>query len=221
MWAARPPVIALAALAALMSLLAAAGCGSSSSARSSSSTTQGASSRRAAPPAQTPGGGAGGTITLPTPAPTGQPASPAAVRVIRGWSDTLRHGDVQGAGRFFALPSRLINGPDANGAVTVLTIRSRAEAAAANAGLPCGATFVSADQRGSYVNALFGLGSRPGLGGDCQGASGRARARVNFVISGGLIVEWIRAPDEPGDNPQPGGGGQPPAGQPPTSAPAV
>ncbi len=28
-------------------------------------------------------------------------------------------------------------------------------------------------------------------------------ARTNFVIKGGRIVEWIRAPDDPGDNKQP------------------
>jgi hypothetical protein len=53
--------------------------------------------------------------------------------------------------------------------MVALTIRTRAEAIAANAGLLCG----------------VGVGQT---------------ARTNLVIRNGLIVEWIRAPDLPGDN---------------------
>jgi hypothetical protein len=96
----------------------------------------------------------------------------------------------------------MINGPDAAGDMVLLTIRTRDEAIAANAGLPCGARFISADQRGRYVNALFRLTNRPGPGGGCGGGIGQT-ARTNLVISHGLIVEWIRAPDDPGDNGSP------------------
>ena len=48
------------------------------------------------------------TVTVPAVAP-GRAARarrrPSATRVIRGWSDTLRRGDVDGAARYFALPS--------------------------------------------------------------------------------------------------------------------
>jgi hypothetical protein len=128
------------------------------------------------------------------------PADPAAVSVIQAWSSALRHGDVRGAARYFALPSTFIIGPDPSGEVPVITIRTRAEAAAANATLPCGAVFISADQRGRYVNALFRLTDRPGPGGGCGTGTGQV-ARTNFVISGGRIVQWIRAPDDPGDHP--------------------
>jgi hypothetical protein len=137
---------------------------------------------------------------LPTPGPTGVPAAPDAVNVIRAWSDALRRGDVRGAAGYFALPSVMINGSDTGGSALLITITTAAQAEAANETLPCGAQFVSADRRGRYVNALFRLTGRPGPGGsDCGGGVGQT-ARTNFVINQGRIVEWIRAPDDPGDN---------------------
>jgi hypothetical protein len=118
--------------------------------------------------------------------------------VIVAWSSALRHGDVSGAARYFALPSEFINGPDASGDTPVITIRTRAEAAAVNATLPCGAQFVSADQRGRYINALFRLTDRPGQGGGCGSGAGQL-ARTNFVIKDGRISQWLRAPNDPGD----------------------
>jgi hypothetical protein len=141
------------------------------------------------------------------------------VGVIKAWSDALRHGDIAGAARYFAVPSVMINGPDANGDAIVIKIQSRAEAEAANETLPCGAKFISADQRGRYTNALFRLTNRPGPGGGCGAGTGLT-ARTNFIISARRIVEWIRAPDDPGDNaaptqpapgPPPGGTGAGPA----------
>lgn len=157
--------------------------------------------------------------TLPTPGPTGRPANPAAVKVIRAWSSALRRGDVRTAARYFALPSEFINGADATGNTPVIAIHTMAEAAAVNATLPCGAVFISADQRGRYVNALFRLTDRPGPGGGCGSGAGQ-KARTNFVVTGGHIVEWFRAPQDPGDNqggtPPPGSGTPPPgSGSPP------
>jgi hypothetical protein len=134
-----------------------------------------------------------GTPTIPSPSPTGVAPDPGAVSVIRGWADALRRGDVVAAARYFALPSEMING-------VVIRIHSVAQAAYANATLPCGARFISAEMRGRYVTALFRLTGRPGAGGsDCGGGAGQT-ARTNFVIADGRIVEWIRAPDDPGDN---------------------
>lgn len=147
----------------------------------------------------------GGSGFVPAPSPTGDAASSAAIAVIRGWADALRRGDVHAAGGYFALPSEMIPGPDSKGDAIVLTLRTRAQADAAQLALPCGARFVSADQRGKYVNALFRLTGRSGPGGsDCGSGSGLT-ARTNFVIAHGRILQWIRAPDDPGDNhsPQP------------------
>jgi ABC-type phosphate transport system substrate-binding protein len=167
-----------------------AGCGSSGPRTSAKSP---------APASGSPGGAGSGTQTIPTPAPTGIPPDPAAVRVIRAWSSALRGGDVRRAAAYFALPSVMVNGVGSNGALSVTAIRTRVAADAANASLPCGAQFISADQRGRYVNALFVLTDRPGRGGGCGSGIGQT-ARTNFVIGAGRIVEWIRAPDDPGDN---------------------
>jgi hypothetical protein len=121
------------------------------------------------------------------------------VSVIKAWADALRRGDVRGAARYFALPSVMINGTDSAGEALVITIGTSDQAVEANASLPCGAQLISTDQRGRFVNALFRLTGRPGPGGtDCGGGVG-STARTNFVISHGRIVEWLRAPSDPGD----------------------
>jgi hypothetical protein len=140
------------------------------------------------------------------------------VQVIKAWSSALRHGNVHGAAGYFALPSQFVNGGDASGNVLVVTIRTRAEAAAINATLPCGAVFLSADQRGRYVNALFRLTDRPGPGGGCGSGSGQV-ARPNFVITAGRIVDWYRAPSDPGDAKRGAAPAAPPTPQPAPSAP--
>jgi hypothetical protein len=122
------------------------------------------------------------------------------VSVIRGWSDALRSGDVRTAARYFALPSVMINGTNTAGQALLITIDTRAQAQGANSTLPCGARLISTDQRGRYVNALFRLTGRPGPGGSDCGDGAGTTARTNFVIRHGQIAEWIRAPDDPGDN---------------------
>jgi len=141
------------------------------------------------------------------------------VSVIRGWSGALLRGEVGRAAAYFALPSQFINGAGPGG-VPVISIHSLRDAEAVDATLPCGAKFISADQRGRYVDALFRLADRPGPGGACGAGAGQL-ARTNFLISHGRIVQWIRAPNDPGDNrgqpTPPGAPGAP--GQPTPSAP--
>jgi hypothetical protein len=188
-----------------------AGCGSTtifSSSRSSTGASTRASTRaaRRAPvpePPANPAPPVNPDQPIPTPGPTGLPAAATAVSVIRGWSDALRRGDVQTAARYFAFPSVMINGADAAGHALLITIGDQAEAEAANETLPCGAELISTDQRGRYVNALFRLTGRPGPGGSDCGSGAGTTARTNFVIIHGQIVEWIRAPDDPGDNATP------------------
>src|SRR4051794_6611001 len=133
------------------------------------------------------------TVSVPAAGqPTRRAAAPAAAtHVIRGWSDTLRRGDVDGAARYFALPSIVQIEP---GGPAARIIR-REDAVAFQTILPCGAVFVSAVRDGRYVNALFRLTERPGATCDAPGAT----ARTAFVIRRGKIAEWRRAPDEPGD----------------------
>jgi hypothetical protein len=180
--------------------LVVAACGGGGAGKSDSSKS---SSVPAKPIQALPQPKSGGSGFVPAPSPTGNPASSADITVIRGWADALRRGDVHAAGGYFALPSLMIPGPDSKGDAIVLTLRTRAQADAAQSALPCGARFVSADQRGRYVNALFRLTGRSGPGGSDCGSGVGATARTNFVISHGRILEWIRAPDDPGDNQSP------------------
>ena len=123
---------------------------------------------------------------------------PAGVAVIRRWADTLRRGDVAGAAALFALPSRFVNG-SGSGAIAV-RLSTRAEAVAANATLPCGAVLLATHRDGRYINALFRLTARPGVGGTACGGGGTT-ARTDFLIRGGKIAAWLRAADQPGDDP--------------------
>jgi hypothetical protein len=168
-----------------------AGCGAAAHRHPAATTTHSLSSPPVTVPNKAP-------LQIPQPPPTGIPAAPADVAVIRGWADALRHGNVSLAARYFALPSEMINGTDA-GSALVLRIDSQSAAVAAQTTLPCGARLISTDRRGRYVNALFALTGRPGPGGSsCGGVTGTT-ARTNFVIADGRIVKWIRAPSEPGD----------------------
>jgi hypothetical protein len=187
--------------------MVAAGCGASARHQQGASGSGGSA-----------GPGGSGTDAIPAPPATGVPVDPASVRVIRSWVDALSRGDVRAAARYFALPSQMIVGLDASGRPLVIRMHTSREAVAANATLPCGAEFISADKRGGYVNALFRLTDRPGPGGGCGPGTGQT-ARTNFVIVGGRIVDWIRAPDEPGDNSRKGAPG--PAVPVPAPRPAI
>jgi hypothetical protein len=144
-------------------------------------------------------------VHAPVNASPGVPA--ATVAVIRGWSTALRTGHVTAAAHYFRVPSVFFtgNGPP-------VELRSIAQVDVANASLPCGARFLSAHREGPYVNALFRLTNRPGPGGEqgCGTGTGQT-ARTDFLIQDGRIVQWIRAPDEPGDN------GTPRTAPPPTA----
>jgi hypothetical protein len=190
---------AVVTLLSTAALLAGCGAGSSSHHRTQPKT------RKSINALKIPGFG---TPAIPTPPPTGTAPDARAVATIRAWSADLRRGDVRSAAQYFNLPSELINGVGAGGLASLVLIHSLTQAEQAIETLPCGARFISADQRGRYVNALFRLTGRAGPGGSsCDTGAGQT-ARTNFLIVGGRIVEWIRAPDDPGDN------GSAPASQP-------
>ena len=185
---AHPGILAVLATGALL----AAACGSSGHSSSHSSTSSSAtSSRHGAAPRNS----------------TETRVDPAAVGVIVAWSDALRRGDLHRAASYFAFPSRMVNGVGSGADVQVITIRNLAEAEIANQTLPCGAKFVSAQRRGPYVNALFRLTGRPGPGGSNCGTGLGLTARTDFLIRHGRIVDWIRAPDQPGDHATPAASG--------------
>jgi hypothetical protein len=146
---------------------------------------------------------------------TSASAPAGAVRVIRGWSQALRSGHVTAAAAYFRIPSVFFEG-----AGPPVQIRSRVAAQIVNAALPCGALLISTHREGRFVNALFRLTNRPGRGGagGCGSGTGET-ARTNFLIQNGQIVEWLRAPDQPGDNGSPKTG--PGQGAPPGTVPAA
>jgi hypothetical protein len=111
-------------------------------------------------------------------------ADPAGVQVIDDWATTLREGDVDGAARYFAIPSVAENGP------ILVEIRDLDDARMFNASLPCGAELVRAVSEGDFIVATFELTERPGPG-SCGSGTGEA-AQTAFVIEDGRIVEWRR-----------------------------
>jgi hypothetical protein len=182
-------------LVLVVAALAAVGCGSGShtATRHSATTRSRTTARRHATPVPP-------TSTAPARRP--KRADARTVAVIRHWADALRRGDVRGAARYFQIPSIFAPGPDEE-----VTIRTFAEAEAANRALPCGAKLISVMRLGGpLVQALFRLTGRPGPGGSACNPGAGQTARTNFVIRSGRIHVWLRAPDEPGDNQPPPSG---------------
>jgi hypothetical protein len=123
-------------------------------------------------------------------------ADPADVEVIDGWVTALRHGDVDAAAGYFAIPSVAENGP------VLVRIRSEDDARSFNESLPCGALLVRADTAGEFTTATFRLTERPGPG--VCGAGTGGTAKTSFVIRDGEIVQWRRVGAAGGGAPAPG-----------------
>jgi hypothetical protein len=85
----------------------------------------------------------------------------------------------------------MVNGVDTSGHLALIQIRTRHDALGADETLPCGATLKATTKNGRYVKAVFALGARAGVSsnGGCSGV-----AAVDFLIGGGHIERWLRAP---------------------------
>jgi hypothetical protein len=173
----------LAACLAVVAAVVLAGCGGSDD---SQAPQRGPEARSTSTAGQPP------SATTPTqPAPSGKlpppraarEPDPAAVRVIKAWTDALRHGRVDAAARYFALPSIVQNSSPP------VAVRTREQARAFNASLPCGAEFRRAVGIGRFTVVVFKLTDRPG--GDCAQGVGQP-AGTAFVVRRGKIVEWRR-----------------------------
>jgi hypothetical protein len=114
-------------------------------------------------------------------------ADPESAALIQEWAMTLAGGDVEGAARFFAIPSVAENGG------VVFEIESRDDARLFNASLPCGAELTRAEAEGEATVATFRLTERPGPG-RCGSGTGMT-AQTAFLIEDGEIVEWRRVDD--------------------------
>jgi hypothetical protein len=122
-------------------------------------------------------------------------ADTADVEVIDGWVTSLRHGDVDAAAGYFAIPSVAENGP------ILVRIRSVDDARQFNESLPCGARLIRADSAGEFTTATFRLTERPGPGSCGPGTGGVAK--TSFVIRDGKIVQWRRVGAGGGGAPAP------------------
>jgi limonene-1,2-epoxide hydrolase len=122
-------------------------------------------------------------------------ATPADVHVIDGWVTALRHGDVDAASKYFAIPSVAQNGP------VLVRIRSVDDARQFNESLPCGAKLIRADSAGEFTTATFRLTERPGPGVCGPGTGGVAK--TSFVIRDGKITQWRRVGAGGGGAPAP------------------
>jgi limonene-1,2-epoxide hydrolase len=129
-------------------------------------------------------GGGGGSTTATTPSEIPGNADPSDVHVIDAWVTALRHGDVDAAAGYFAIPSVAENGP------ILLHIHSLDNARHFNESLPCGARLIHAETAGRFTTATFRLTERPGPGACGPGTGGIAK--TSFVIRDGKIAEWRR-----------------------------
>jgi hypothetical protein len=165
-------------LPALLCALALGACGGGSQ-------TPAATSSSPPPPAR-----AQDPLALPPDVPRRQSGrgDPAAIRVIRLWSDALRSSDVALASSFWAIPSKVQNG------TPLLTLTSAAEVRAFNDSLSCGSMLTSAlGGRNGFTIAIFKLTQRPGA--DCGSGTGH-HARAAIKVRDGKIAEWYRLPDD-------------------------
>jgi hypothetical protein len=129
--------------------------------------------------------------------PKASPRAASPARVIGGWADALRAGDVARAGSFFVLPAVVSNG------TPPLTVRTRTQLAAFNRALPCGARLLRTVRHHGYVIAEFKLVDRKGPGAisPCPGKG--ATAATAFRLVRGKIREWRRAAAFPGEEEPP------------------
>ncbi len=152
------------------------------------------------------GGGSPPGFVRKAPVPSAKTPGPHAVdssadRVIRGWSDSLRGGDVGRATSYFSLPSVVQNGG------LPLRLSTARQVRAFNVLLPCGARLLRTQAAGRYTLAEFALTERTGAGGGhCDGTGGRGATA--FRIVHGKILEWRRiaglpAPGAPAPEPPP------------------
>jgi hypothetical protein len=120
---------------------------------------------------------------------TTTPRAGDGASVIRAWADTLRHGDIDGAAGYFAVPSTVSNGTGP------ITLRTRAAVRFFNDTLPCGAVLLRTEPAPhGLLIATFRLTERPGPG-TC-GAGVGDTAQTAFRIRDGQIVEWLRVADQ-------------------------
>ncbi|MGI8728895.1 MAG: hypothetical protein ACR2LK_02705 [Solirubrobacteraceae bacterium] len=174
------PLIAAAPLA--LALLA--GCGGAQQPSAGTTERPAQPSPRAAPADPDP-------LALPARVPlqaTGA-ADPAAVTVIRSWSNAMRRSEISRASALWAVPAKIQN------ATPVVALASRADVRTFNESLACGSVLTDAGGAdGGFTIATFRLTERPR--GNCGSGVG-ASARTAIRVREGRITEWYRLADDP------------------------
>lgn len=107
--------------------------------------------------------------------------------VVRAWSRALNSGENEQAARLFAPDAKVIQSGQ------VLLLRTRADAIAFNAALPCSGKIIAVTTKGDEATATFLLGDRPKSA--CDGPGQRAKAL--FEVRNGKIVVWHQLPTAP------------------------
>ena len=107
-------------------------------------------------------------------------SEPSAESVVRAWSQALNSDDNETAGELFAPGAEVVQGG------TAIRLRTRADAVAWNAALPCSGRILSIRGRGDTATATFLLGDRRHS--RCDGPGERATAL--FKVRRGKIVLW-------------------------------
>ncbi len=126
------------------------------------------------------------------------PVTAAEKRIIRGWSDALRTGDLERAVDYFAVPTVAANGGQPLKLLTRRAIRQFNDA------LSCGARLESTERDDRYVLATFRLTERKGSAVSCGSGVGN-KARTAFLLRDGKIAQWIRTGDPQDPSQTPGG----------------
>ena len=178
---AREPLLVLLSAVAL----ALGACGGGSDEPREATSTPESDQQRAAPSVP------GGSLAIPRDVPlkASTKADPAAIKVIRMWTDALRMSDVRTASALWAVPSKVQNG------TPVLTLGSLADVRLFNDSLSCGSRLVAAQgAKNGFTIATFELTTRPGA--DCGTGTGND-ARTAILVRDGKIAEWYRLPDDP------------------------
>jgi hypothetical protein len=99
-------------------------------------------------------------------------------RVVRAWSKAFNSGDNDRAAGSFAADAMVVAGD------SVRVLRSRHQAVAFNAGLPCSGTIVHLKAAGAEVTATFELADRATH--QCRGVG--ERGSILFRVRDGKIV---------------------------------
>jgi hypothetical protein len=102
-------------------------------------------------------------------------------RVIRGWLLSLERQDYEQAAYYFA-PNALIDQGHP------FRLRTKADALAFNASLPCRADLIRLKGSGAHVLATFRL--KKGPAGGCSGL-----VKVRYTIRDGKFTEWRQLPN--------------------------